>query len=247
MTEEEWLNCEDPTPMLEFLKGKVSERKLRLFAVACCRRVWHSLDEDVSRPGVEVIERYADGLATSHELEKAHRTARAQGKNFEKLCAWRRNTRGTSPEANLYQSESEQAYLVSYASQREDYLWWVLTSTTQCKLRAVVAIRPGQYSSANEEWDRLCAADRAELADLVRDIFGNPFGPVTLNLSWLTSTVIALACGIYTDRAFDRMPILADALQDAGCENAAILDHCRDPKGVHVRGCFVVDMILDKA
>ena len=78
-----------------------------------------------------------------------------------------------------------------------------------------------------------------------RDIFGNPFRPVTLDPSWLTSTVLALADGIYAERAFDRLPILADALQDAGCENPDVLDHCRGP-GPHVRGCFVVDLLMGR-
>ena len=81
---------------------------------------------------------------------------------------------------------------------------------------------------------------------LLRDIFGNPFRPVALEPAWLTSTVLALASGIYEERAFDRLPILADALMDAGCDHADILDHCRGD-GPHVRGCWVVDLILGKA
>jgi len=81
-------------------------------------------------------------------------------------------------------------------------------------------------------------------AALVRDIFGNPFRPVTFDTKWRTSTVLALARGIYQERAFDRLPILADALQDAGCESPDILDHCRGP-GPHARGCFVVDLLLE--
>jgi hypothetical protein len=80
-------------------------------------------------------------------------------------------------------------------------------------------------------------------AHLFRDIFGNPFRPVIFDPSWRTSTVLVLARGIYTDRAFDRLPILADALQDAGCDDPDILGHCRGP-GPHVRGCWVVDLVL---
>jgi hypothetical protein len=80
---------------------------------------------------------------------------------------------------------------------------------------------------------------------LFRDIFGNPFRPVTADPSWLTSTVVSLAEGIYADRAFDRLPILADALQDAGCADEDVLDHCRGA-GPHVRGCWVVDLLLGK-
>ncbi|OWK37906.1 hypothetical protein [Fimbriiglobus ruber] len=82
-------------------------------------------------------------------------------------------------------------------------------------------------------------------AQLLRDIFGTPFRPVTLIPAWLTPTVVALTTGIYTDRAFDRLPILADALQDAGCDNDDILAHCRGD-GPHVRGCWVVDALLAK-
>jgi hypothetical protein len=80
---------------------------------------------------------------------------------------------------------------------------------------------------------------------LVRDIFGNPFRPVTLDPAWQTGNVRALAQAIYDDRAFERMPILGDALEDAGCDNADVLSHCRQP-GEHARGCWVVDLVLAK-
>jgi hypothetical protein len=72
---------------------------------------------------------------------------------------------------------------------------------------------------------------------LLRDIFGNPFRPVTLHSDWRTDTVIALASMMYESREFSAMPILADALQDAGCDNDALLAHCRDANQPHVRGC----------
>lgn len=81
---------------------------------------------------------------------------------------------------------------------------------------------------------------------LFRDIFSNPFRPVAFDPSWRTSTAVGLAQSMYESRAFDRMPILADALQDAGCTNEDVLSHCRDPKQVHVRGCWVVDLLLGK-
>jgi hypothetical protein len=81
---------------------------------------------------------------------------------------------------------------------------------------------------------------------LLRDIFGNPFRPVAIDPAWVTSTVVALARGIYDDRAFDRMPILADALEDAGCDHSDILTHCRDPEAMHVRGCWAIDLVLGK-
>ena len=86
---------------------------------------------------------------------------------------------------------------------------------------------------------------RNQLAGLLRDIFGNPFRSVTLDPTWRTSTVVALANSIYEERAFEHMPILADALEDAGCTSADILNHCREP-GEHVRGRWVVDLLLGK-
>jgi hypothetical protein len=104
-----------------------------------------------------------------------------------------------------------------------------------------VAFTPAQNLRAG-----LRSADPEGVCGFLRDVFGNPFRPVSLDSSWLTSTVRTLAERIYADRAFDRLPILADALQDAGCENSDVLDHCRGP-GPHVRGCWVVDLFLGKA
>jgi hypothetical protein len=89
------------------------------------------------------------------------------------------------------------------------------------------------------EWEQQAQAH----CDLLRDIIGNPFRPVAFSPEWGTDTVLALARQIRESRDFSAMPILADALQDAGCDNADILDHCRGP-GPHVRGCWVVDLVL---
>ena len=89
--------------------------------------------------------------------------------------------------------------------------------------------------------------ERRYQAALLRDIFGNPFRPVIFSPQWRTDTATAIARQMYESRDFGAMPILADALQDAGCDNADILDHCRDVKAPHVRGCWVVDLVLGKA
>lgn len=88
--------------------------------------------------------------------------------------------------------------------------------------------------------------DRLTAQNMLREVFGNPFRPVVPDPTWLTSDVLLLVRGIYDERAFDRMPILADALQDAGCDNEEVLSHCRGT-GPHVRGCWVVDLLLGKA
>jgi hypothetical protein len=81
---------------------------------------------------------------------------------------------------------------------------------------------------------------------VVRDVVGNPFRPVAFDPAWRTDTAMSLAHGMYESREFGAMPILADALQDAGCDSDDILSHCRDANGVHVRGCWVVDLVLGK-
>lgn len=82
---------------------------------------------------------------------------------------------------------------------------------------------------------------------LLHDLWGPlPFRPVPMDSAWLTPKVVQLAQNIYDNRAFDRLPALADALEEAGCHDADILGHCRGP-GLHVRGCWVLDLILGKA
>ncbi|MBX9623053.1 MAG: hypothetical protein K2X82_04490 [Gemmataceae bacterium] len=78
----------------------------------------------------------------------------------------------------------------------------------------------------------------------VRDLFGNPFRPVAFEPDWRTGSAVALARGMYDARDFAHLPILADALEDAGCDHPDVIGHCRDPDGVHVRGCWVVDGVL---
>jgi hypothetical protein len=90
---------------------------------------------------------------------------------------------------------------------------------------------------------------RSTQANLLRCIFANPFRPLSSAdpawLSWNNGTVVRIAQGIYEDRDFDRLPILADALEDAGCTAPDILEHCRAP-GEHARGCWLVDLLLGK-
>ncbi len=92
---------------------------------------------------------------------------------------------------------------------------------------------------------RLLSAERPIVTNLIRDLFGNPFRPVSFSPAWRTSTVLALASQMYELRDFSALPILADALQDAGCDSTGVLDHCRGA-GPHARGCRVVDLVLGK-
>jgi anti-anti-sigma factor len=83
--------------------------------------------------------------------------------------------------------------------------------------------------------------------DVIREVFGNPIRPVEFSPEWRASTAVVLAEGMYESRDFAAVPILADALRDAGCDSEEILNHLRDPEQVHVRGCWVVDLVLGKA
>ncbi len=110
-----------------------------------------------------------------------------------------------------------------------------------------MAIRQAIYFSEDRgQRAGLDVSQRFVLArSLILCVLGNPFRPVAVDPAWQSSTVISLAQAIYDDRGFDRMPILADALEEAGCTNADVLDHCRGA-GPHVRGCWVVDLLLGK-
>jgi hypothetical protein len=240
VTEAEWVACADPARMLAYLAASASGRKTRLFATACCRRNWHLLDPEFSRPAVEVIEQYADGLATDRDLANVHLAARQRGRETERRMGSR-----PSPEADLAYRRSQQFHLVGYAAQANGDLGMVLIYTTQCRLRGVVGYRPVIDREAHDQWHRLVGRDKADLADLVRDVFANPFRPVVVDPGWRTADVLAVARGIYEERAFDRLPLLADALMDAGCADEDVLGHCRST-GPHVRGCWVVDLVLGR-
>jgi len=101
-------------------------------------------------------------------------------------------------------------------------------------------------SDAGRDTARASQEARTTLASFLRDIFGNPFRKVKFKKTWRTDTAVTLARQMYEAREFSAMPILADALQDAGCDNDDILSHCRDANATHVRGCWVVDLVLGK-
>ncbi len=221
MTEAEWLACADPTPMLEFLRGKASDRKLRLFAVACLRRqVIHVLTYPETREIPQLAERWADGVATDAELEShlkspVVRIMPVRSPRFD----------GELWVPSYDQALSPDAYHAAFLS--------------AASMQSAVAER------SRATYRLAVIAEKLAQVALLRESIGNPFRPVTADPLWLTSTVRTLAEGIYQVRAFDRLPILADALEEAGCDNADILSHCRGP-GPHVRGCWVVDLVLGK-
>jgi hypothetical protein len=209
--------------MLEFLREKASERKLRLFACACCRRIWRFFPgESRARNAVSVSERFADGLATKTEL----RIARKQAWGSE----W-----GTAL-GNAYEAAVETARKVA---------------DEVCSLVGDGGRDPflGGCSTDIAAAIRLSSEQSAEQSVLFRDIFGNPFRPLPTIapsiLTWNDATIPNLAQQIYDERRFEEMPILGDALMDAGCHDEEILTHCqsREP---HAKGCWVVDLLTGR-
>jgi hypothetical protein len=225
MTETEWLTATDPTPLLVFLGSRGGERKLRLFAAGCCRSVWRLLTDERSQSVVIATERYAEQLATAEELDQACEQA---GEVCGVANAWdAAQAVGSRYFAGAFESVTDAAaFAACWTGMRVD--------------RLDVAFVANAVTFASQ------AGTRRETVSFLHDIFGNPFRPVTADPPWLTSTVVALAAQMYESRDFSAMHILADALQDAGCDNLNILNHARGP-GPHVRGCWVVDLILGKS
>ncbi|WP_238602666.1 hypothetical protein [Fimbriiglobus ruber] len=210
MTESEWLYSPDPTPMLEFLRGKVSDRKLRLFACAVTRH--HAQNFKGSErllKGLEIGERFAD------------------------------NSKSKTAAKRLQEAFHEQYYPGDGPLFWLSWMYQAAMSKNTFRIFWSFLTRDGLVREA------LITAELAAMAaQVARDVF-NPFRPATLNPAWQTPTVLSLAQGIYTDRAFDRLPILADALEEASCDNPDLLNHCRS-ETVHTRGCWALDLLLGR-
>ncbi len=213
MTEAEWLICTDPTPMLEFLRGKASERKLRLFFCACCRGKRYTVCPQ-GMAAVAVAEAFGDGLAGEKVRADTERLIQSflsdEGDwSAYSLIAW------------ALHRPMGGSYPLNYV------MMWAIPMVIQAHL-----------------------ASSDEITSLLRDILGPvPFRHAANEPSLLKcsdSTIVKLAQAIYDERSFGRMRELADALEAAGCHDAEILGHCRGP-GPHVKGCWVVDLLLGKS
>jgi len=226
MTEAEWLTgAEPPQLMVQALRdmGKVQRtkagrRKLRLFGCGCCRLIWGRLSDPRLREAVEMAERFTEGLATKEELLARQQEA------FR--LTWDTRASAYTPEGAAARTALQTTHDQAQSAAR-------LIAADPVPL----ACEPGGAEVALER-----------LRSLLRCVFGNPFRPTSLDPVWLRwngRAVVSLAQGVYEDRAFDRLPILADALEEAGCTDPDLLDHLRSP-GPHVRGCWALDLILGK-
>ncbi len=219
MTEGEWEETLDPSVMLAYVQNHVSERKIRLLACGCCRHIWEHLPDQRSRRAVEVAERYADQLATPRELGQARGAALVVAGGAAWAAYWAANVKASGPLLNVFEAAV-----------------------------AAPARKATQLTRRAHTWDIVQAESVREQVELIREVIGNPFRQLQLPpyvFAWQGGLIRQLAEAIYQEKAFERMPLLGDALEDAGCYDEYILDHCRQGKS-HVRGCWVLDLLLGK-
>jgi hypothetical protein len=220
MSEAEWLAATTPFSGLNFLRWDVqSDRKWRLFCLACCESMARTVPvSDPASLALSNAARFTDGVASVAELAAAE---------FE--------PRSSSDIACFYTVYRDDERIAA-------------TTAAGYAARAVARLEgvpTGETKNSDAERSARFTRETATQADLLRCIFGNPFRPITFAPSWRSETAISLAAGIYEERAFDRLPILADALEEAGCDHPDVLNHLRGP-GPHARGCWVVDGVLGK-
>jgi hypothetical protein len=222
MTEEQWLSSSDPQAMLNHFRGSLCRhgRRLRLYAAESCRAIWHLIPDERSRLAVQVAERYADGLAGEEEREATEAAAQAAHKE-------------------AFRAKGKLGSLGEWAAVFTlDRLAFHAARTANRMCAAAAAFHSGT------------GIDYIHQIRLLKDVFGNPFRPPpVIDPAWLSRNdghIFKLVTAIYDDRAFDRLPALADALEAAGCADAELLGHLRGP-GTHVRGCWGVDVVLGKA
>jgi hypothetical protein len=237
MDERERLTCMDPELMLRFLPGKPSERKLRLFGLACCRRVWHLLPSERWERLVEVGERFVDQAASRDEFNSVW---------------WRVSTAPPSPGGYLGELILRELIEVANGIGVADFNPRRALAVAEAAANAVAKVadeRTDAEANACPPRD----AERAAQSGLLGDLFGNAFRPVALDTAWRSSAVLGLAQAAYDDPTLpagtldpERLAILADALEEAGCDQAELLGHLRS-NGPHVRGCWAVDLLLGRS
>jgi hypothetical protein len=259
MNEEQWLSYTDPTAILEFLRGNKTsleilespqgrdyDRKARLFSVVCCRRLWPLLVDEWLREAVLTAERHADGKVTDAEMGAAVKAVHRF--NHTPLGRAVYETAQFHPGAAIFRAGA--VALTTAQGVSWYHIRLVPPTTTPYLLgEPPIGAKPPRSRPRGQQ-AKAKAAERAAQCVLLRDIFGpTPFQPVSVSpslLVWHGGTVVRLAQVIYEERRFEDLPILADALEEAGCSDQKILSHCRQQGQVHVRGCWVVDLLLNK-
>lgn len=250
MKKVEWLACSDTKRMLAFLRGKMTGRQMQLWAYACCRRVWHLLADERSRLGLDAAERYTEGHGEAEQLRQAHRAAHEAANEATDALRLEGTRRGDR--AALEGAAHSASWVVSTALQP----MWGCDPFTDLTTSSRAVVASWALVAVEEAADKHArAAEETAQADLLRDIRGDPYrrkGADPDWLSWQGGLVTHLAEAAYDGRELPsghlevaRLAVLADALEDAGCSEAALLSHLRG-EGPHVRGCWAVDLILGK-
>ena len=249
MTNREWRRCKDPAKMIEALKDIASDRKSILYMCAGCRFIWELLYDDQSKVAVEVAERFVEGLATIEELKRANWEAECPTFQYDfEPGVWRTWECYKDSVPQSVQNLVRMGVLTEEQVLEDEP---EVDPVVKQRLYAAASLAEAACSPSPFRFFSRGLGEYISLVDwpgdwLLRCVFGKPFlPPVVLDPDWLTLNVVGLAGMIYEERAFTRMPILGDALEEAGCGNEDILKHCRSEKP-HVRGCWVVDMVLGK-
>ncbi|MBX9627498.1 MAG: hypothetical protein K2X82_27100 [Gemmataceae bacterium] len=219
MTEAEWFGQDsEGYNRLMFALGP---RRSRLLAAACCRAAAHAaggpVDEVVA--AAAAVEQFADTGKSKAALRRARQAVRA--------------VRNREQDRPIEFARSRLLFRLLWAAE--------VAATENIPHRAVEELIVAQ-AEAWKSWPH----NSGSFFHLYTDIAG-PVVPAAFDPGWRTPSAVALARTMYEGRDFAHMPILADALEDAGCADEAVIGHCRDPHGVHVRGCWVVDLVLGKA
>jgi hypothetical protein len=220
MTEAEWFAGIDPDTKLSYFGPRGTDRKLRLLAVFWCRQM-----EEIfitSKPHHHSVKK---------DRKKAHRNVVSTAERYA-------DGEATKSELNKAYWNADRFLFADCEKRFGD-----VASAERSSLVCVHFSVNNMSLASDRRWLQTRVQEQAAA---LHEIFGNLFRQTAFDPAWRTSDVMALAKGIYHDRAFDRMPILADALQDAGCENTDILNHLRDPNATHVRGCWALDLVLEK-
>jgi hypothetical protein len=225
MNEARWSE-HDVETMLDFLGAGATSRKLRLFMVACARSVLPFDPDREMTAGLEAAELFADGLIPRRELARARRAL--SDNHPARVSRWGVLYTDHIRSVPAWHATGEQTIRTVRVGSRT-CAW---ASTRHSFLGHAAMFYPSDELNKQAGW--------------LRDIFGNPFRPVAFDPAWRTEAVVGLARGMYEARDFAPMPVLADALEDAGCADPDVLAHGRGP-GSHVRGCWVVNLVLGKA
>lgn len=238
MTDEEWVVSNNPAHLLSGLGPRVSPRKLRLFAVACCHRIEGLLKDPRSKEAVRAAEEMAEGKRAPDAFGRAWLARNERLTQKERYAA----------EAAACAIDGTLA-LGGPPPSEASGVWFSAKKAAENAMSAAACApdAPAGDPLAERSLPAEAAEKRAQCA-LLRDIFAGlrPHPPLDPAIrAWHGGMVTQLARVIYDTQDFEALPILADALEDAGCTDAALLAHCRGP-GPHVRGCWAVDLVLGK-